>query len=196
MRAAPDPARLCDAQGKRKYLCGNEPRRFLAAAARMDGESRTFCRLLAFTGCRISEGLGLTPERLDREAACVIFRTLKRRKLAFRAVPIPAELMRELRRLARGKRPDEPLWRWCRQTAWRRVRWAMVEAGISGPHATPRGLRHSFGVLNAEKNVPMGLTREMLGHADIATTAIYQHAVGREARRFAERVWRSYGEPG
>lgn len=162
----------------------------------MDAESAAFCRLLAYTGCRISEGLELTPERLDAESIAVVFRTLKRRKLTFRAVPIPASLMRDLRHLARGKQPDAPLWSWSRPTAWRRVRWAMAEAGISGPHAMPKGLRHGFGVLNAEKNVPMGLTREWMGHADIATTAIYQHAVGREERSFAKRLWRGYAAEG
>jgi integrase len=186
-----EPTSLFNAAGQRKYLCGSEGRRFLAATARMDSESRTFCRLLALTGCRISEGLALTPERIDADAGCVVFRTLKRRKLAFRAVPVPTELLRDLHALARRKRPDEPLWRWCRQTAWRRVRWAMAEAGVTGVKATPRGLRHGFGLANAEQNVPASLTQRWMGHADIATTAIYQHAIGREERAFAKRLWRA-----
>ncbi|MGA0546828.1 tyrosine-type recombinase/integrase [Brevundimonas sp. VNH65] len=194
MRSGPDPASLRDEQGQRRYLCGNEPRRFLAAAARMDAESRAFCRLLLFTGCRISEGIALRPDRLDAEAGRVVFRTLKRRKLTYRAVPVPADLMRDLRRLARGKRPDEPLWTWSRTTAWRRVRWAMTEAGIAGPHAMPKGLRHGFGILNAERNVPLPLTRDWMGHADIKTTSLYQHAVGREERSFAKRLWRGMGD--
>lgn len=159
----------------------------------MDAESYAFCRLLAYTGCRISEGLELKPERLDAENKSVVFRTLKRRRLIFRAVPIPAALMRDLGRLARDKHPDAPMWSWSRPTAWRRICWAMAEAGISGPHAVPKGLRHGFGVVNAEKNVPMGLTREWMGHADIATTAIYQHAMGNEERSFAKRIWREFG---
>lgn len=189
-----EDASLFDATGQRKYLCGTEGRRFLKAAAKMDVESRAFCRLLAFAGCRISEGLELTPERIDVEAGHLVFRTLKRRKLSFRAVPVPPNLLRELSQLARGKRPDEPLWAWCRQTAWRRVRWAMNEAGIIGCQATPRGLRHGFGIANAEQNVPMSLTQRWMGHARIDTTAIYQHAIGREERAFATRLWRQYSE--
>ena len=169
----PDSTGLFNASGQRKYLCGSEERRFLTAADRMDGESRTFCRLLAFTGCRISEGLALTPERIDTEAGRVVFRTLKRRKLSFRAVPVPPDLLSDLRRLARGRRPDEPLWSWCRQTAWRRVGWAMTKAGIIGAQA-----------------VPISLTARWMGHARLDTTAIYQDAVGREERAFAERIWR------
>lgn len=189
MRTADSMEALFDAAGQRKYLCGGEHRRFLAAAARMDPEGRAFCWLLAFTGCRISEGLELTPERFDPETGHVIFRTLKRRKASFRAVPIPPELMRELRRLARGKSRDQRLWDWCRQTAWRRICWAMTEAGITGTQAMPKGLRHGFGILNAEQNVPANLTQRWMGHARLETTAIYQHAVGREERAFAQRLW-------
>jgi len=185
----PDTASLFNVNGQRKYLCGSEGRRFLAAADRMDEESRTFCRLLAFTGCRISEGLALTPERIDAEADRVVFRTLKRRKLSFRAVPVPPGLLSDLNRLARGRRPDEPLWAWCRQTAWRRVRWAMTEAGIAGAQAMPKGLRHAFGIANAEHAVPISLTARWMGHARLETTAIYQNAVGREEMIFARRTW-------
>ncbi len=184
-----DPTSLFDATGQRKYVCGTEGRRFLNAAARMDLESATFCRLLAFAGCRISEGLGLTPDRIDAEAGQVVFRTLKRRKLVYRAVPLPSELLRDLVRLSRDKKADEALWSWCRQTAWRRVRWAMAEAGISGSQATARGLRHGFGIANAEQNVPMSLTQRWMGHARLETTAIYQQAVGEEEMTFAKRVW-------
>ena len=38
----------------------------------------------------------------------------------------------------------------------------------------------------------MPLTRDWMGHARIDTTAIYQHAVGREERSFARRLWRGY----
>lgn len=188
-----DATELYDASGRRKYLCGNEARRFLTAADRMDDASRIFCHLLAFTGCRISEGLALTPERLDAEAGRVIFRTLKRRKLSFRAVPVPPALMNDLRRLARGNSADRPLWSWCRQTAWRHVRWAMTEAGITGAQASPKGLRHGFGIANAEQNIPASLTQRWMGHARLDTTAIYQHAVGREERAFAKRLWRGHG---
>lgn len=182
---------LFDRDGQRKYVCGTEGRRFLAAAARLDPDARAFCRLLAFSGCRVSEGLALTSRRLDPEAGCVIFQTLKRRKVTFRAVPVPASLMQELRQLAGDAQPDARIWTWCRQTAWRRVRHAMNAAGIVGVQATPKGLRHGFGILNAEQNVPASLTQRWMGHARSDTTAIYQQALGREERAFAQRLWKS-----
>lgn len=183
-------ATLFDGAGRRKYLSASEWRRFLAAAADADPPTATFCRLLAYTGCRVSEALALAPEHLDRETGRVIFRTLKRRKRVFRAVPVPPELMNALHRLAGGRRPATPLWGWCRQTAWRRVKAVMRAAGIHGVQAMPKGLRHGFGIANAEQNVPPALTQRWMGHARLETTAIYQHAVGREEQAFAKRLWR------
>ncbi|MDP1735994.1 MAG: site-specific integrase [Caulobacter sp.] len=181
---------LFDAEGCRKYLCASERRRFLAAAATADLTTRLFCQLLAITGCRLSEALALTPKRLDPETGRVIFRTLKRRRRIFRAVPVPPDLMRALQLMAAAKEPDAPLWGWCRQTGWRHVTAVMARAGIAGPQASPKGLRHAFGVANAENNIPASLTQRWLGHARAETTAIYQQAVGGEERAFAERLWR------
>ena len=182
-------ARLFDAEGARKYLCASEWRRFVRAAQDAPVEARLFCLLLAYTGCRISEALGVTPARLDREAGRVVFRTLKRRRRIFRAVPVPQELMRDLVLLAHGKADDALLWSWCRQTAWRRVKRVMRAARITGPQATAKGLRHGFGIANAESNIPTALTQRWMGHARAETTSIYQHAVGSEERAFAKRIW-------
>ena len=185
-----DAGQLFDAAGGRKYVCTSEYRRFIGAARKAPAADRTLCLLLAYTGCRISEALELISARLDAETSCVILRTLKRRKRVFRAVPVPPFLMGELIDLARGKGPEERLWPCCRQTAWRRIKSVMTVAGLAGPQAMPKGLRHGFGIANAEQNVPPSLTQRWMGHARLETTAIYQHAVGSEERAFAERIWR------
>jgi integrase len=186
-----DGAALFDGRGARKYVCASELRRFLAAADEAPFAERLLCLVLARTGCRISEALALTPARLDHETASVVFRTLKRRRQTFRAVPLPAELIADLAALARGKLLHERLWPFCRQTAWRHVKAVMAEAGIAGHHAMPKGLRHGFGVANAESNIPAHLTQRWMGHARLETTAIYQQAIGSEERAFAERLWRN-----
>lgn len=191
MRAVEQMA-LFDNSGGRKYVCGSELPRFLAAARHTDTMTYVFCCVLAFTGCRLSEALALTPAQLDSETGRVVFRTLKRRRKAYRAVPIPPELMGALRRIGKDRPQDTPLWPWCRQTAWRRVKAVMNSADIRGSQATPKGLRHGFGVANAEGNVPMATTQKWLGHAKLETTAIYQQAVGREEHAFARRLWRKW----
>ena len=58
--------------GKRKYLTLEEQQRFLVATSQLDrAEVRTFCDTLAYTGCRISEALALTPERIDLSARAI-----------------------------------------------------------------------------------------------------------------------------
>ena len=183
---------LFDDNGGRKYLCAAELPRFLLAARSTDDATRLLCNVLALTGCRISEALALTPARLDAETGRVVFRTLKRRKTVFRAVPVPRALMAELCALAKDMQPADPLWRWSRQKAWRRIKAVMEGAGIAGPQAMPKGLRHGFGVANAEENVPMATTQKWLGHTNLETTAIYQQAVGREESAFARRLWRKW----
>ncbi len=55
---------LFDNRGQRLYLTADERTAFRSVAkAQGERELRTFCYLLLFTGCRISEGLEVTPER-------------------------------------------------------------------------------------------------------------------------------------
>ena len=184
-----DAPSLFDARGQRKYLCNSERRAFIAAASKADAPTRIVCHLLAYTGCRISEGLAVTPRHLDADGPRVIFRTLKRRKLIYRAVPIPTVLFADLLTLAKSREPDAPLWQWCRQTAWRHIHEVMQAASIKGPQATPRGLRHGFCMNAAMHNIPPNLIQRWAGHASPDTTAIYVDASGVEERAFAERMW-------
>jgi integrase/recombinase XerD len=65
----------------------------------------------------------------------------------------------------------------------------MAAAAISGTHATPKGLRHGFGVSAFQSNVPPHLVQRWLGHASLRTTAIYGDVIGPEERAFAARMW-------
>jgi integrase/recombinase XerD len=183
-----EPTSLLDGDGQRKYVSRCERRRFLAETARQDPATAALCKVLAYTGCRLSEALALTPSRLDLSDGRIIFRTLKRRRPHHRAVPVPPELLKTL--LALTVSPDEPFWPWSRQTAWRRVKQVMEAARIADAQAMPKALRHGFGITNAEENVPPALTQRWMGHARLETTAIYQQAVGAEERVFAMRLWR------
>ena len=62
----------------------------------------------------------------------------------YRAVHVPRHFLRELLAYAEGHGPDERLFPWCRQTAWRRIKAVMETAGIEGPQATPKGFRHQW----------------------------------------------------
>src|ERR1700709_1068184 len=90
---------LYTAAGQRKYLTAAERNRFMETAlACPRADLRTLCLTLAYTGCRISEALALTAERVEREAGFIAIRSLKKRKRAIviREIPVPAELFRAL----------------------------------------------------------------------------------------------------
>jgi integrase len=190
--------RLYDPKGKRKYLTPAERAEFLRAAKLAPGPVRTFCGTLAYTGCRISEALALTAARVDLADGVLVIESLKkRRKGIYRAVPVPPRFLNALDQAhdltAAQRQPDSgasaKLWEWSRATAWRHVRAVMEAAGISGIHATPKGLRHGFGIKAVASNVPLNMTQRWLGHAQLSTTSIYLDAVGAEEKQLAERMW-------
>jgi integrase/recombinase XerD len=86
---------LFNSAGKRLYLTKSERDRFLEVADREDRLVRTFCYVLAHTGCRISEALQLVGERIDFDAGAIVFESLKKRKRGvYRAVPVPPQVRR------------------------------------------------------------------------------------------------------
>jgi integrase len=68
----------------------------------------------------------------------------------------------------------------------------MGSAQITGPHATPKGLRHGFGIAAVEAQVPLHLIQRWLGHAQLSTTVLYLEAVDAEERNVARRMWEGH----
>jgi integrase/recombinase XerD len=178
---------IYDPNGRRKYANEQERRRLLSAAHDARADILALAYLLAFTGCRISEALALTPEHFDPDSGSVTFRTLKRRRLAFRSVPIPQEVCAMICSLPSS--PEKQIWPMHRVTAWRHIKALFTETQTTGPMACCRGLRHAFGIHAATRGVPQNLIQRWMGHASPETTAIYLDAVGVEERQFAGRMW-------
>ena len=179
---------IFDAKGQRLYVTPEERRRFLRVTKNYPHRERLFCQTLALTGCRIPEALTLDAEHIDRGAKVVVFATLKqRRSEVFRMVPVPGTYLQDIQAL--GGDNNRQLWPWCRTTGYTLVKDAMREAGISGPPASPKGLRHGFAIYALSCGVPLTLIQKWLGHTSIETTAIYLQAVGAEEYRFAKRMW-------
>jgi integrase len=98
---------------------------FLHAAESADGDVRTLCMTLTYAGCRLSEALALTADRVDLAAGVLVFETLKTRSPGiYRAMPVPPALfdaldwvhgIRELQR-RHGKTSGVRLWPWSRMT--------------------------------------------------------------------------------
>src|ERR1700690_3292633 len=180
--------RIFDDDGRRLYFTADERRLFMEAAKQQPREVRAFCGVLHFTGCRISEALALSAPRIDLSGHSIVLETLKkRRKGIFRSVPCPADFLDELdiihglRALQARRGKSERLWPWSRMTGYMRVREVIQAAGIpEGPHASPKGLRHGFGVHAVVKGIPLNILQKWLGHAQLSTTAIYANAIGKE----------------
>lgn len=186
---------LFDGQGRRKYLSASERKAFIRSAIRTGGDTGLFCLTLVLTGARISEVLQLTAQRIDASAGALVFETLKRRKRGiFRAVPVPTQLIERIQETSKadvGKPRDDSsrIWRWGRTTAWKRVKCVMYQAGITGALATPRALRHTFGVQAVQDKIALSLIKKWLGHAKVETTAIYTDPIGTEERALARLMW-------
>ena len=186
---------LYDPHGNRKYLTVTERRKFIAAASHQPKQIESFCLALVHTGARISEVLALRPQNIDAAAGTIIIECLKKRRRGiFRQVPVPRELLRSLEG-AHNLQADREvrLWPWGRTTAWKYVKKVMIDAGVPSNCATPKALRHAFGVVGvAETGIPLNMMQKWLGHARIETTAIYANAVGAEERAIARRMWRAH----
>ena len=98
-----------------------------------------------------------------------------------RCVPLPAPVLGELRRLWKTHR--NPRWL-CpspcgpgpitRSALGKTFRQVAKDAGIK-QRATPHTLRHSYATRLLESGVDLRVVQILLGHAGIASTAIYTH---------------------
>jgi integrase/recombinase XerD len=141
----------------------------------------TFCHVLASSGCRLAEALALTADRVDRQTHALTFETLKKRQRGlYRAVPVPPEVaimldhVHDLRRAQRRKDRGGAVrvWDWSPVTAWRKVKAVMDAAAVAGSQASPKGLRHGFGVAAVQASIPLNLVQRWMGHAQLSTTAM------------------------
>ncbi|MCP4284488.1 MAG: site-specific integrase [Gammaproteobacteria bacterium] len=196
--------RLYDERSRRLYVNPPERVRFLTAAKDTDPPVRALCLTIFYTGCRLSEALALTTASIDPTSRIISFRTLKRRsRHEVREVPIPPVLAKRLATLAQqqlkghdAEDPKPPLM-WShngrplnRITGYRWIKTVMQAADIQGPQASPKGLRHGFGVHALRSGVQLNMLRKWMGHSSMATTAIYANAMGSEEMEIARRMWR------
>ena len=138
------------------------------------------------------------PGRIDWQEEKIVLRTLKKRgkekDVTYRAIPVPYDFLDMLDMIHQLKGKDalsdkQKLWGWSRTTAWRHVKKVMELAEIEGAHATPKGLRHGFGVAHALSKTPIPMLQRWMGHSSPQTTGIYMQAMGEEERKLAQAVW-------
>ena len=176
-----------DGNGRRKYLNAAENERFLAATSKVGAEMEAFSLFLYYTGCRISEALALRFDDIQLEEGIVAIRTLKRRrKKVVRRIPIPALLLEKLKVVDAS---EDRIWTCSRTTAWRWIRRVMALANVAGAQASPKGLRHGFGVRAVLNDVPLNKIKTWMGHAKLSNTEIYLDVQDEEERTLMTRTW-------
>lgn len=190
------PPSLYAATGARKYVNLSERAALLSVLAALPRDRQLFILTLIWSGARISEVLGVTRQSFQIEPGILSIRTLKRRGHAVREIPIPDFHIEELDEYfdIQGGQSDHSrasvrLWTFHRITGWRIIKTAMDAAGIHGVRATPRGLRHAFGVGALACGVPLNIVQRLLGHSSIKTTTIYTQACGPDERSIVARFW-------
>jgi integrase/recombinase XerD len=182
---------LFDSAGNRKYLVASEWGAFLNQADTAEPETRAFCHALVRTGGRLTEVRLLTARGFDLPSDTLTLRCLKRRaQNVFRQLPLDPALFEIVQatfdiigRRADLARIDEPLWPWCRTTAWSRVRRVARQAGVPDHLCMPRAMRHTFGIEGAHtQEIDLGTMQKWMGHVRIESTVIYTTPVGSEER--------------
>lgn len=176
--------------GARLYLSQSERQRFIDAALKEELRIQLFCLTLVYVGCRLSEAVNLTKQDLQINEGVISIRSLKKRdKHHVREVPVPRSYINLFDPLICQLSDHQGLWSIASITGWRWVKKVMSEANITGPKATAKGLRHTFGTHAVLHGIPLNIIQRWIGHSQISTTAIYTNVVGPEERQLAKRMW-------
>lgn len=173
--------------GERKYLTVEERARFIQMAWQQPPQLRNLCLVLAYTGCRVSEALSLS--RSSLQSTYLSIPTLKKRgkEFAVRDVPMPPKVLAALRETAPT---TGSLFPYGRTWAWKHIKGVMAQSGIvGGPHATGKGIRHTFAIYAGLTKVSPNLIQRWMGHERLETTMTYLNFVGEEEIQMAQRMW-------
>ena len=146
--------------------------------------TRMAFRVMLRTGLRVSETLALrrVDLRLDQDPPIIVVRAdspgNKARK--GREVPVPADLVENLRDLAsfHSKVHSRPMVDISRQRIGQVMKEAAVRTGIDPARAHPHAFRHTYGRNCVLRGVPIPVLQKWLGHASMVDTHRYVELAG------------------
>jgi integrase len=179
-------------RGKVIFLSDEEIPPFLAALPLWAAEA---ARLMLLTGLRRDEARFLQWEDLDLDGGQLFIR--RKPDVGFspksgreRNVPMPTELVEELRARAQKSgwvlrdNAGRQLSRWCLNKAFH----AAAKAAGTGKAVSPHMLRHTFASRAVKSGADLQALKDILGHSDISTTAIYLHSDAKHRREVVEAL--------
>ncbi len=146
---------------------------------------RAIIHTFALTGMRLAELCGLKVKDVDFAAAYI--RTVGKGDKT-RMIPFGDELAAVLTEYlaAANLKPTDSLFGCGLSTVKRLVRKYADLAGMTHIHA--HSFRHFYATQLAHKREPPRVAQELLGHADLSTTMIYQQVAPEGLRSAAEKV--------
>ena len=161
-------------------LTPQEVSQLLAAAE--PGKARMLFTTMYGCGLRVSEGIALEVTDIDSQRKVIHIRNGKGRK--DRYVPLGENLLGQLRDYWRIDKPsrflfpggqgDKP---WNVSAVRQEFRLAVRIAGIEKA-CTTHTLRHSYASHCLQAGTKIGTIQQILGHANLETTATYTHVTG------------------
>jgi integrase/recombinase XerD len=145
--------------------------------------------VLLATGVRVGELVQLRPGDYDADSGALLVRGKGRKER--RVFVVDDRLRRLLSRLASVAGATSlfgPLGGdWSTQAVRRNLRTFAANAGLPTP-VTPHMLRHTCATLLLEDGVDLRFLQRLLGHENIATTAIYAHVGDTGLKRALEEA--------
>jgi len=162
------------------FLTEETAQRLIAAADK--SWSRAMVILLLSTGIRRSEAVGITLDDLDLEKRQLLIRGKGDKE---RVVPLTDQAVEAIESYLPHRTKTES--RHLFVSAWkghpihgrcinRMLAIVIRKAGLAGQGITPHKLRHTFATHLIRSGVDVRTVQELLGHADIQTTARYLHS--------------------
>jgi integrase len=145
-------------------------------------------RLLALTGCRRNEILGLRWSEIDLEAGLL---RLEDTKTGRSLRPLPAAAAAILARIEKTHGSDFvfPASTGAGFYTGTKRFWPVIRRRAElPPEATLHSLRHSVGALSASSGESILVVGAILGHANPRSTSVYAHVAQDPAKRAADRI--------
>jgi integrase/recombinase XerD len=134
---------------------------------------------LAYTGLRKGELLNLTVSDIDFARRLILVRQGKGRK--DRVIPMSERIIVPLRQLCNCKAAGSKVFDGLNARSVYRIVTSLAKAcSLDGFH--PHSLRHFFATQLVEKGANLRAVQELLGHADLTTTAVYLDVSPRHLR--------------
>lgn len=177
-----------------------EHKRMLRWAKKLDMEDMYFIlEIFAYTGCRVDELKFFTVESLDSNYIKKVYNKGKERTIILRN-----DLKRALKDYCKRMRittgyifistspKAKPGAMWDNSTIWRRLKRIAKAAKINPDKIHPHAWRHLFAKKAKEAGIDLDELQDILGHADIKTTAIYTQTSNREKKAKIEKI--KYGK--